>query len=83
MIIVTKDNQEYIPLLFGSIESETPTQHITCIKLKSDGSPVLDLFGKVAHYKIHISELKEFVGSYSIATTINNPLPSENTNGSN
>lgn len=83
MIIVTKDNQEYIPLLFGSIESEAPTQYITCIKLKSDGSSVLDLFGKVAHYKIHVSELKEFKGSYSIATTINNPPPSEDKNGSN
>jgi len=51
--------------------------------LKTDGSPVLDLFGRVAHYKVHISELKEFKGSYSIAATVNNPLPSEFNNGSN
>jgi hypothetical protein len=81
MIIVTKDNQEYYPLLFGSVESEAPTQHITCIKLKSDGSPELDLFGRIAHYKIHIKELKEFKGSYSLATPFNNPKPSDKNNG--
>lgn len=83
MIIVTKDNQEYMPLLFGSIESEIPSQHITCIKIKSDGSPTLDLFGRIAHFKIHVSELKEFKGSYSMAPHYNNPLSAEKQNGSN
>lgn len=83
MIIVTKDNQEYTPILFGSIDSETPSQHITCVKLKNDGTPFMDLFGRVAHYKIHISELKEFKGSYSIASSFINPIPSKSNNGSN
>ena len=67
MIIIAKDNKEYIPLLIGSIESETAGEYITCIE--SGDTPALDLFGKIAHFKIHVSEIKGFKGSFSF------PLP--------
>ncbi|MDP3386058.1 MAG: hypothetical protein Q8S24_02395 [Eubacteriales bacterium] len=67
MIIITKDNKEYVPLLIGSIESQEPGEHITCIE--SGDNPGKDLFGKIAHFKIHVSEIKGFRGSYSF------PLP--------
>jgi hypothetical protein len=63
MIIVTKDNKEYIPLLMGSIESEEPGEFITCIEACQN--PVLNMFQQVDHVRIHISEIKGFRGSYS------------------
>ncbi len=67
MVIITKNNKEYIPLLIGAIESEDPGEYITCIE--SGNNPAKDLFGKIAHFKIHVSEIKGFKGSFSF------PLP--------
>jgi hypothetical protein len=67
MIIVTINNKEYVPLLIGSIESQDIGEYITCIE--NSEFPKRDLFGKIAHIKIHVSEIKGFKGSFSF------PLP--------
>lgn len=67
MIIVTINNKEYVPLLIGSIESQDIGEYITCIE--NSESPKRDLFGKIEHIKIHVSEIKGFKGSFSF------PLP--------
>jgi len=61
MIIVTKDNREYRPLLFGSIDTPEPSEYITCISNADE--PEFDMFGKILHHKIHISNVKCFKGS--------------------
>lgn len=63
MIVVTKDNREYLPLLIGSIESEEPGEYITCIE--AGDNPSYDMFGQIAHFKIHVSDIKGFKGTYS------------------
>lgn len=61
MIIVTKDDKEYRPVLFGSIDKVEPCEFITCI-INSD-TPELDMFDNPVHHKIHISSVKHFLGS--------------------
>lgn len=68
MIIVTKDNKEYRPILFGSIYKPEPSEHITCIINKDE--PELDMYGRVMHHKIHISEVKCFIGSLSLTPVV-------------
>lgn len=63
MTIVTHDNKEHIPLLIGAIESPDIGEYITCIE--NSDNPSRDLFGNVQIYKIHVSEVKGFKGSYS------------------
>ncbi|MHC1780999.1 MAG: hypothetical protein AB9922_12270 [Bacteroidales bacterium] len=63
MIIVTKDDKQYIPLLIGKIESTEIGEFITCIEAREN--PVLNIFQQVDHVRIHISEIRGFRGSYS------------------
>lgn len=63
MIIVTKDDKQYIPLLFGAIESEEIGEYITCIEALEN--PVLNMFQQIEHVRVHISEVKGFLGTYS------------------
>lgn len=65
MTIITLSGDEYYPLLFGSKNSDEPSEYITCVK--DSDVPDLDLFGQPARYKIHISEVKAFKGSYAFA----------------
>lgn len=65
MTIITHSGEEYYPLLFGSKNCDEPTEFITCVK--ETIVPDLDLFGQPARYKIHISEVKAFKGSYAFA----------------
>lgn len=68
MVIVTKDGKEYRPLLFGAIDSPDPSEYITCI-LDSE-VPEMDMFGRVVHHKIHVSEVKWFKGSLSTSPVV-------------
>lgn len=68
MIVVTKDKKEYLPLLIGSLDSEEPGEFITCIE--AGDSPSRDMFGQVTHFKIHISEVKGFKGTYAFPPDI-------------
>lgn len=63
MIIVTKDDKQYIPLLIGRIESEEIGEYITCIEAREN--PILNMFNEIDHVRIHISEIRGFKGSYS------------------
>lgn len=61
MTIITHDGTEYRPILFGSIDSFEPSDSITCIL--DVVPPEIDLFGKVVHHKIKVSDIKGFKGT--------------------
>lgn len=68
MTIITHDGTEYLPVLFGSIESFEPSDSITCIL---DCEPrELDMFGNVVHHKIKVSEVKYFKGTLMMTPVI-------------
>lgn len=70
MTIVTHDNKEYRPVLFGKIDSPEPSDIITCVL---DQDPFeLDMFGNIVHHKIHVSDIKCFKGTLMM-TPINLP----------
>lgn len=68
MIIVAKNNKEYIPLLIGSIESPEIGEFISCIEVGEN--PSRNMFGQLDIIKLHITDVKGFKGSYSFATQV-------------
>lgn len=61
MIIITNDNKELYPVLFGSYETPEYCEFITCIEQTDN----VDLFGEQQKIKVHISEIKAIKGTYS------------------
>lgn len=68
MIIVTKDEKQYIPLLMGSFEVEEMGEFLTCIEV--DEFPSFNMFNQLEHVKIHISDVKGFRGTYAFPPVI-------------
>lgn len=68
MIIVTKDDREFLPVLFGRIDCPDMTDVVTCV---ANVLPFeLDMFGNIVHHKIKISDIKGFKGTLQMT-----PLP--------
>lgn len=68
MIIVTNDDREFLPVLFGRIDCPDVTDFITCI-LNIDPFEK-DMFGNIVHHKIYLKDIKGFKGTLQM-TPIN------------
>jgi hypothetical protein len=61
MIIVTNDDKEYLPVLFGKIDCPDITDVITCIRNVSPFER--DMFNNVVHHRLSIKDIKGFKGT--------------------
>lgn len=68
MIIVTNDDKEYLPILFGKIDCPDITDVIACIRNVSPCER--DMFNNVVHHRLSIRDIKGFKGTLQM-TPIN------------
>lgn len=65
MTIITHDDKEYQPVLFGRIDCPEMTDVITCVL---DVNPLeRDMFGNIVHHKISIRDIKGFKGTLQLS----------------
>ena len=65
MTIITHDDKEYQPVLFGRIDCPDMTDVITCVL---DVKPLeKDMFGNIVHHKINIKDIKGFKGTLQLS----------------